>query len=178
MTFDCVFKILWLDKLITPENPEETNNKNNNKHQLPPQSKLTYYTLKLYYFKQTCNYRKVEEAAITDANANENLSVTGVSPGSVWFPGKAEGRGGPSLPCWEEVSGFSISVGLMQAAGRLAPEEEGAAPCYCDSKKFSAHCLTGSTLALVGPPTTLRRWSGFHHSSVLNFPGRASSGVN
>lgn len=43
MTSDYVFKILWLDKLITPENPEETNNKNNNKHQLPPQSKLVLY---------------------------------------------------------------------------------------------------------------------------------------
>lgn len=32
MAFDYVFKILWLDKLITPEDPGETNNKNNNKY--------------------------------------------------------------------------------------------------------------------------------------------------
>lgn len=171
MTFDCVFKILWLDKLITPKNPEETNNKNNNKHQLPPQSKLMYYTLKLYYFKRMCNYRKVEEEAVTDANANEK-SIGRRRLSCAQFAGKAGGRGRPPLPCWEEVSRFSISVGLMRDTGRIASEEEGAAPRYRDSEKGS------STLALGGPPATLRRWSGFHHSSVLKFPGRASSGVN
>lgn len=167
MTVDCVFKILWLDKLITPENPEETNNKNNNKHQLPPQSKLMYYTSKLCYFKRTYNYRKVGEEAVTDVNANENLLVTGICPASIRFPGKTGGRGGPSLPCWEEVSGFSISAQLMQDAGHAAPGEKGAALCYCDSKKGSTRCPSGSTLALVGPPATLRRWSGFHTALSL-----------
>jgi len=97
MTFDCVFKTLWLDKLITPENPEETNNKNNNRHQLPPQSKLTYNTSKLCYFKWTCNCRKVEQEAMSDANANENPLVIGVWPGNVWLPGKEGGEGVP--PC-------------------------------------------------------------------------------
>lgn len=168
MTFDCVFKILWLDKLITPENPEETNNKINNKHQLPPQTKLTCYTLKLCYFKRTCNYRKVEEEAITDANANENLSVIGICPGSTWFPGKAGGWGSPSSPCWEEVSGISISVGLVQDAVCVAPEKGGAAPWCGDSKKGSTCCPMGSTWAVVGPPAMLRRWSGFHYHRLCS----------
>lgn len=33
----------------------------------------------------------------------------------------------------------SISVGLMLDTGRVAPEEEGATPRYCDSKKSSVH---------------------------------------
>lgn len=115
MAFDRVFKILWLDKLIRPENPEETNNKNKNKHQLPPQSKFTYYTLKLHYFKWTYNYRKVE--AVTNVNASGNPWVISIFLGAYGSQGRQWAERVPPCPAGRRSLGLASLWGSHRTPG-------------------------------------------------------------
>lgn len=65
-----------------------------------------------------------------------------------------EGWGGPSLLCWEEVTGFSAFVGLNRTLGTLP--QKGIVPCYHDTRKVAYALPHGLHLPLVAPPSSLK----------------------